>query len=155
MVRSSHMKQTSHYQLNQYEASDRILHGDFNSDNQKIDAALKAHADILAHSGNCKIVLGSYTGDGTYGAANPRTLTFDGKPFFVAIHTKVYSLGGSDRLLLVRGADWGYAKDEDHTNYRCNVTWGDRSVTWYPDSRAYGGANGDGVVYCYIALLAE
>ena len=33
MVRSSHMKQTSHFQLNQYEASDRILHGDFNSDN--------------------------------------------------------------------------------------------------------------------------
>ena len=40
MVRSSHMKQTSHFQLNQYEASDRILHGGFNSDNQKIDTAL-------------------------------------------------------------------------------------------------------------------
>ena len=48
MVRSSHMKQTSHYQLNQYEASDCILHGDFNSDNQKIDAALKSNADAVA-----------------------------------------------------------------------------------------------------------
>ena len=47
MVRSSHMKQTSHYQLNQYEASDCILHGDFNSDNQKIDAALKSNADAI------------------------------------------------------------------------------------------------------------
>ena len=48
MVRSSHMKQTSHYQLNQYEASDCILRGDFNSDNQKIDAALKSNADAVA-----------------------------------------------------------------------------------------------------------
>ena len=48
MVRSSHMKQTSHYQLNQYEASDCILHGDFNSDNAKIDAALKSNADAVA-----------------------------------------------------------------------------------------------------------
>ena len=48
MVRSSHMKQTSHYQLNQYEASDCILHGDFNSDNQKIDTALKGNADAVA-----------------------------------------------------------------------------------------------------------
>ena len=48
MVRSSHMKQTSHFQLNQYEASDRILHGDFNSDNQKIDAALKSNAEAVA-----------------------------------------------------------------------------------------------------------
>ena len=48
MVRSSHMKQTSHYQLNQYEASDCILHGDFNSDNQKIDTALKSNADAVA-----------------------------------------------------------------------------------------------------------
>ena len=47
MVRSSHMKQTSHYQLNQYEASDCILHGDFNSDNQKIDTALKSNADAI------------------------------------------------------------------------------------------------------------
>ena len=149
------MHKTANYQLNQWVKSDRIQMEDFNSDNAKIDAALKAHADILAHSGNCKVVFGTYTGDGTYGAANPRTLTFDGTPVLVVIQPKVFAQGGSDRLVLVRGTDWGYAKDEDHVNYRCNVTWGDRSVTWYPDSRAYGGANGDGVVYCYIALLAE
>ena len=155
MVRSSHMKQTSHFQLNQYEASDRILHGDFNSDNAKIDAALKAHADILAHSGNCKIVLGTYTGDGTYGSDNARTLTFDGTPVFLAIQPKVYKTGSCDRLLLIRGTDWGYSADNDHANYRCNVTWGNQNVSWYAESRALGGANGDGVVYCYIALLAE
>lgn len=82
MVRSSHMKQTSHFQLNQYEASDRILHGDFNSDNQKIDAALAA-------AGNCRVAAGSYTGTGTYGQNNPCSLTFDFKPLLVFLDTGV------------------------------------------------------------------
>ena len=82
MVRSSHMKQTSHFQLNQYEASDRILHGDFNNDNQKIDAALAA-------GGNCRVAAGSYTGTGTYGQNNPCSLTFDFKPLLVFLDTGV------------------------------------------------------------------
>ena len=47
MVRSSHMKQTSHFQLNKYEESDRILHGDFNSDNQKIDGLMGEYSDAF------------------------------------------------------------------------------------------------------------
>lgn len=39
------MNQTTNYQLNQWQASDRVLMADFNSDNAKIDAALKALAD--------------------------------------------------------------------------------------------------------------
>ena len=34
------MKQTSNYQLNQWDAQDRILREDFNADNEKLDAAL-------------------------------------------------------------------------------------------------------------------
>ena len=36
---------TENYQLSQWERSDRILMEDFNADNAKIDAALKAGAD--------------------------------------------------------------------------------------------------------------
>ena len=36
------MLQTTNYQLNQWEADDRILRTDFNADNSKIDTALKA-----------------------------------------------------------------------------------------------------------------
>lgn len=39
------MHQTTNYQLNQWEKTDRILMADFNSDNSKLDAALKASAD--------------------------------------------------------------------------------------------------------------
>ena len=36
---------TTNYQLNQWEATAQVLRSDFNQDNQKIDAALKANAD--------------------------------------------------------------------------------------------------------------
>ena len=36
------MNYTKNYQLNQWEASDRVLREDFNSDNRKIDAAIAA-----------------------------------------------------------------------------------------------------------------
>ena len=38
---------TEHYQLSLWEADDQVQRADFNSDNQKIDAALKAQADAL------------------------------------------------------------------------------------------------------------
>jgi len=39
---------TPNYKLNQWEADDRVLRVDFNADNAKLDAALKAQADGLA-----------------------------------------------------------------------------------------------------------
>ena len=42
------MNQTANYQLSQWEATDRFLMSDFNSDNSKIDAALKANAEAIA-----------------------------------------------------------------------------------------------------------
>ena len=51
------MTKTTNYQLNQWAKSDRIMMDDFNADNQKIDAALKAVAD-----GGAKLAVGTYTG---------------------------------------------------------------------------------------------
>ena len=42
------MTKTTNYQLNQWAKSDRIMMDDFNADNAKIDAALKANADAIA-----------------------------------------------------------------------------------------------------------
>ena len=42
------MNQTPNYQLSQWESTDRILMSDFNSDNAKLDAALKAQSDAIA-----------------------------------------------------------------------------------------------------------
>ena len=53
------MTKTTNYQLNQWAKSDRIMMDDFNADNAKIDAALKAVAD-----GGAKLAVGTYTGTG-------------------------------------------------------------------------------------------
>ena len=42
------MTQTTNYQLNQWAKADRVMMDDFNADNAKIDAALKANADAIA-----------------------------------------------------------------------------------------------------------
>ena len=40
--------QTANYQLNQWEAEDKVLRTEFNADNAKLDAALAAHDGALA-----------------------------------------------------------------------------------------------------------
>ena len=42
------MNKTPNYQLNQWAKSDRVLMDDFNADNAKIDAALKANASAIS-----------------------------------------------------------------------------------------------------------
>ena len=69
-------QQTPNYKLSRWAGTDRILMEDFNADNEKIEAALAAHAARLAGVGNCKIEYGTYIGDGTYGQAHQQTLTF-------------------------------------------------------------------------------
>ena len=72
------MNKTANFQLTQWEKTDRILMEEFNSDNEKIDTALKANADgvaalqtALASCGNCQIGISTYTGTGTRGEEYP------------------------------------------------------------------------------------
>ena len=72
--------QTTNYQLNQWEAEDKVLRTEFNEDNQKIDAALGALAKAVP-----RIVTGTYTGDGTESrlltwALRPRRYMFPHRP---------------------------------------------------------------------------
>ena len=87
---------TENYGLSQWEATDSVLHTDFNADNAKLDAALKAQADALAGKAdvstvnalssrltarNCRVVTQSYTGNGS----KTKTLSFPGRPMMVSI----------------------------------------------------------------------
>ena len=60
------MTKTEHYQLNQWDASDRVLIADFNADNAKIDAALAANG--VPRSGRA-IELGRQFNGGEQGTA--------------------------------------------------------------------------------------
>ena len=80
--------QTPNYALNQWERDDRVLMEDFNADNAKIDAAIKAEAEartaetaaLAGKLGNCKVVLRTYVGNGTYSNTSPTGISFDGPP---------------------------------------------------------------------------
>ena len=83
---------TTNYQLCQWEAADKVLRTDFNEDNQKIDAAMKANADALAGKADSsalaeiaasipKVAVGTYSGDGA--ASRTISLPFTPKAVFL------------------------------------------------------------------------
>ena len=152
------MNKTANFQLTQWEKTDRILMEEFNSDNEKIDTALKSSADgvaalqtALASCGNCKIVYGTYTGNGKSGSANPNKLTFDGKPVLVIVQAQSNTTNYDFHLRLVRGCGWAVG-DRGNYCYTNSVAWGENFVSWTNDD-AETQFNLQGSVYSYIALI--
>ena len=152
------MNKTANFQLTQWEKTDRILMEDFNSDNRKIDTALKASADAVAaaaaaleNCGNCRIVYGTYTGNGKSGSANPNKLTFDGKPVLVIVQAQSNTTDFDFHLRLVRGCGWAVG-DHGNYSYTNSVAWGENYVSWYND-KAETQFNLQGSVYSYVALI--
>lgn len=152
------MNKTANFQLTQWEKTDRILMEEFNSDNEKIDTALKSSADgvaalqtALASCGNCKIVYGTYTGNGKSGSANPNKLTFDGKPVLVIVQAQSNTTNYDFHLRLVRGCGWAVG-DRGNYSYTNSVAWGENFVSWTNDD-AETQFNLQGSVYSYMPML--
>ena len=143
---------TTNYNLNQWEATDKVLRTEFNEDNAKIDAALKSHDDELAGleaaigaKGNCKLVYGSYVGTGTAGQANPNTLSFAGKPLVVLVFTR------GDFMMMGRPCVNGFWACSDGFR-EADVTWNDTGLSWY-HSYTNEQMNVSGTTYHYVALM--
>ena len=169
------MKKTTNYQLNQWAKSDRVMMDDFNADNAKIDAALKANADAIAETAAAfplvkikEVTLGADTAQWDIdvsdinfyqytrifllpkltGSSNPKTLTFDGTPLFVA-------LSGRYHFFAVKGCSFVQTLSSPSlADLSLPLTWGDRSVSWYSTENADKQQNLSGTDYFYIALLA-
>ena len=79
---------TSHYQLHQWEASDSFLRTDFNTDFQKIDAAIRGVETTLsaAIAGKSAAVGGSYAGNG-----GVTTVTLGFRPKAVVVSLNFYA----------------------------------------------------------------
>lgn len=99
--------------------------------------------------GNKTIIeTGSYVGTGTYGKANPQTLTFN-------FDVKFFVLQGHDRntyqvaRIAVKGSD--LFGSSSATNATGLVTWNGSTVSWYGDD-APGQGNKQGSTYYYVAL---
>ena len=151
-------QQTPNYRLSRWAGTDRILVEEFNDNWDKIDTALKSNADkaaalqtALASCGNCKIVYGTYTGNGKSGSANPNKLTFDGKPVLVIVQAQSNTTNYDFHLRLVRGCGWAVG-DRGNYSYTNSVAWGENFVSWTNDD-AETQFNLQGSVYSYIALI--
>lgn len=163
------MKRTTNYDLPTWEKDDFIRMQDFNDLTGKLDAALKSGADATAEKAdgtamqqalsslqssigttgeNCRIVYGSYVGDGRVGENQPVSLAFD---FYPAVILVTRASGGRSTCF-IHGC--GYADSTNGGNMI--VTWTNSSVTWcYNGSSGYDQNNGSGETYYYIALGYE
>ena len=105
--------------------------------------------EYLGVLGNKTIIeTGSYVGTGTYGKANPQTLTFN-------FDVKFFVLQGHDRnnyqvaRIAVKGSD--LFGSSSATNLTGLVTWNGSTVSWYGDDAPDQG-NKQGSTYYYVAL---
>ena len=152
---------TTNYNLNQWEATDKVLRTEFNEDNAKIDAALKANAAAidtletqlvsgLAGTGNCQIELKTYTGNGKYGEYQPTRLTFSAVPALVLIfgyRAICVHRGGSFSGTL--SASTGSGTGVDNISF----SWSGNTVSFYSNNPG-AQLNADGQTYWAVAFYA-
>ncbi len=165
---------TSNYGLCQWEPGDKVLRSEFNGDNAKLDAAIKAvdsrvdgkasnsalnslkntvnslsttitgQGNTLEKKGNCQVVVSTYTGDGK----NSRTHTFPKKPvmFFII---------GNALMFVGYGSTWAMNHDG---SFAINTAWSGTSVTLSVNAitnQARAIANVNGKTYQIIALYNQ
>ena len=158
------MNQTSNYQLNQWDPEDRILRTDFNEDNAKLDAALKANASAISSEastrssavnaltnklnkkGNCRVEIMTYVGTGTSGSENPSSLTFSARPVLFFIGGDGGGVGYN-----VRGNDKLYVRP-GNSAYTCSGSWSGNTYSWYNSEIRYQ-LNESGTTYTVVAFF--
>lgn len=111
----------------------------------------------LINNGLTRIVTGSYAGNGSYGASNPKSLTFTSPPQLILV-MPAYSTnpqnGGFIALHGVTSLRSGGLNDDVTTNTSSQLylTWSGNTVSWYGTAAAQQN-NTSGTTYYYLALL--
>ena len=147
--------QTQNYQLSQWVKSDQVQMEDFNADNAKIDAALKAEADAraalaaqVALRGNCKIWTTTYKGTGQSGSEHPNKLTFPEKPLFALVFE-----GDGDFMPLIPGSTGSIYHTAGSGSDRLIVQWSGNTAKWYIQDTPYKQMNRQGTLYTVFAFM--
>ena len=115
-------------------------------------------ASLASALGMPKIATGSYTGTGTYGSANPCSLTFDFLPAFFVIQPKTVA----SRWSAMSSDEWpGYSLAAVRNSYYysfgskdVDLTWSGNNVRWYTKSATDADRqwNTKGCSYVYFAV---
>lgn len=88
----------------------------------------------------------SYVGTGTYGEANPNTLTFDFVPKIVSIQSTTTNF----QMLLSPDVTLALSSYNGYCN---NISWNGKTVSWYTTTNsANNQLNSAGVVYSVVAI---
>ena len=149
---------TENYQLSQWSRTDQVKMEDFNADNAKLDAALKAEADArtalaaeVAKRGNCSIGTFTYTGTGEYGSGHPTTITFPRRPtaYIIAGNGLLIGWGGGTRTSIVYSGHYGTGCP------RIDTSWSGNTLSFLSSDSATGQMNELASVYIVIAFYAE
>lgn len=139
----------------------------FNNMISQINSGVNSEiSDVLAQLGTkAKIETGSYTGTGTYGSANPTSLTFGFEPKLVIVWIAYQPSENYGLRPASNSGAWNssfiYTKGQCRTNiyYNNTVYTNELSVvgntfSWYTKSNnaPYGQLNQSGVTYEYFAI---
>lgn len=138
---------TEHLGLTLWAADDPILRTEFNTNNQKLDAAIRSVP---------RITVGSYVGNGTHGEDSPCSLTFDFEPLLVIIvadHGEYLEPGA----IFVNGQNRCSGMGLPDSSVRClhlQLAWSEKGVSWYTyqDSAADHQLNSYNITYRFFAL---
>lgn len=99
---------------------------------------------------------GSYVGTGTYGAANPNTLTMKFEPKFVifwqgSIGSSVVDVSLTNPFYWIYNGDKMFPTSSTN-NYNCFVTLNGTTLTWYSPRNKYAQYNDETHEYHYLAI---
>lgn len=99
---------------------------------------------------------GSYVGTGTYGAANPNTLTMEFEPKFVifwqgSIGSSVVDVSSTNPFYWIYNGDKMFPTSSTN-NYNCFVTLNGTTLTWYSPRNKYAQYNDETKEYHYVAI---
>ena len=116
-----------------------------------------------AMNGFARIACGSYVGTGTYGSANPCSLTFDFEPKLVIVAPSTVNLYVGT-MVAVNPDGIAYCPSSAATSIQ-SLTWSGNTLSWYVNDVKKNGAtsgtyetneqyqlNGSGKTYYYVAF---
>lgn len=128
-----------------FQSTDEFTMAGFNGKISDINSGVDTEI-TSALSGFARIETGSYVGTGTYGQANPNTLTFGFVPKFVFV-----SAGGegSGYFLWVQGCSNTSGEWNDGSNF---ITASGNTLSWYNTADNTSQRNVKGWTYYYIAI---
>ena len=149
------MHYTTNYQLNQWEATDRVTRADFNADNAKLDASLASIA--AAASGGPQIEIGSYIGTGKYGRDNPCSITLSHIPKLLILFPSAPPSAG---LTAAAGTAyytpafilWGTTQHLGGNTSSYSMSYNGSSISWYATTNANEQYNISDYTYHYFAI---